>query len=127
MQMPAALGVELTQGRRSSPSYPKKPVSQLSEQAHKTYQKGGNSGDRWGKTKFSILRQWSEARITLVQLVRAAGVPQLHTPVCSESTARPPSAQRETITVPLLCRSWYTANIHLPCLCIYLYIAYHML
>lgn len=120
------LGMELTQGRCSAPSYPKKPTSQLRKQARKTYQERGNSGNRWGKTIFNLLRQRSESRITLGQLVRAAEVPPLRTPVCSENTAKPPSAQRGTATVLLLCRSWYTANKHLPCLCIDLYIAYHM-
>lgn len=45
--------------RMTLSSYPKKPTSQLSKQARGIYRKGGNSGNRWGETKFSPLIPWS--------------------------------------------------------------------
>lgn len=47
-----------TNSRKMLSSCPKKPSSQLSKQARRTYRRGGNSGDRWGETEFNPLIQW---------------------------------------------------------------------
>lgn len=119
-----------TDSRKMLSSYPKKPASQLSKQARRTYHKGGNSGNRWGETEFNPSVQGSESRITSVRLTALslrAGWEQRRSRnrVYSESTAKHPSAQRGTITVLLLCHSWHAANIRLSSLCTSLSLAYH--